>query len=163
MLATEFVGDGFFGPRVMFGVFLRVEPLRDRHQRGRKLLGAHLAKDCHVRPERHLHARRDLRYLQGQVVHRELLLHVPCTVRRAQRAFHERHHVVRDHGDTEPKQRSLGIAQRVDLTREIHGQMLKASRWSSGPRTARSAALPGASATGRLVRYAARSRHRGSA
>ena len=154
LLATEFVGRWFLGAAFVFGVFLGVEPLSNRHEGGRKLGGAHLAKNLpRLCPQRDLHARGDLRDFQGQVIHRELLLDVLCAVRRAQRAFDERHDVVRDQGDAKAKQRGLGIAQRVHLTREIDGQMLKGG--FDGPAVgvqARRSAQPGASATGRLVR-----------
>ena len=109
LLATQFVGRWFLGTPWVFGVFLRVEPLSNRHEGGGKLGGAHLPKNLpRFCPHRDLHARSDLRDFQGQVIHRELVLHVLCAMRRAQRAFDERHNVVRDQGDTKPKQRGLG-------------------------------------------------------
>ena len=126
VLATEPLGWLLLGPPFMLGIFLRVQVLRDRHQRGGKLRGAHLLEDLpRFGPEGNFHPRRHLRHFQGQVIHRELLLDILRAVRRSQRALHHRHHVVRDQGHTEPKQRGLGIAQRIHLTGQIDRQMLK--------------------------------------
>ena len=126
VLATELLGWLLLGAPFMLGVFLRVQVLRDRHQRRGKLRRAHLLEDLpRLGPERNFHPRRHLRHFQGQVIHRELLVDVLRAVRRPQRALHHRHHVVRHQGHTKPKQRGLGIAQRVHLTGQIDRQMLK--------------------------------------
>ena len=62
---------------------------------------------------------------QGDVVHRQLLFHKLLAVRGTQRRFHDRHRVVGHQGQTETKQRRLGITQRVDLATQVFRQMLE--------------------------------------
>ena len=132
MLATELVRGLFLGATFVFGVSLTVESQGKRHESRRKLGATHLAKDlpC-LFLHRDRHTRGDLRDLQGQVIHREVLFPILCSVGCAERAFDERHHIVGDQGDAKAEQRGFGIAQRIHLTGQINRQMVKGG--FSGP------------------------------
>jgi hypothetical protein len=83
-LATQFVRRGLLRAAFMFGVFLRIESLRNRHEGGGKLGRAHVPKHLpRLSLYCDLHAGSNLRDFQGQVIHRELLLDIRCPVRRA--------------------------------------------------------------------------------
>src|SRR5262249_33163046 len=98
-------------------------------------LQRHLARDVFQHP-RHLTVRQSLKHrpvsssdghhhpaigltnLQYQVVGRQLLAHYFLPMLRTQRPFQQRHRIARQQTQTERKQGRLGVAQRVDLTRQ---------------------------------------------